>query len=154
MQTALSRIEINNDEANSMAVNPSEKPPSLSNSSTLTAHTSTENPILEIPISDEPLNKFNKHVVITVVGDIKKWPVVTKPFETHTRTSIQLSESNIKIDTINAIKEYVNPKTASALRNLLSETPARCRPPARAPSLARASPRLPSLPLRPYRTYA
>ncbi|GBP42650.1 hypothetical protein EVAR_87201_1 [Eumeta japonica] len=39
-------------------------------------------------------------------------------------------------------------QTASALRNLLSETPARCRPPARAPSLARASPRLPSpLPL-------
>lgn len=114
---ALSRIEINNEDASSTAVNPSgsERQPSVAGSTTLTAHTSAENPILEIPISDDPLNRFNRQISFVVVGDIKKRPTVTKPFETHTRTTIQLSESNLEDDVINAIKEYVNPKVKTGL---------------------------------------
>lgn len=112
---ALSRIEINNEDANSIAVNTSEKPPSVIDSTTATAHTSAENPILEIPISDEPLNKFHRQISFIIVGDIKKRPTVSKPFETHTKTTIQLSESNLEEEVINAVKEYVNPKVKTGI---------------------------------------
>lgn len=124
---ALSRIEINNDEISSIIVNPSETgtnlndsrtvtaPEAADDSRTLTVHTDNENPILEVPITDDPLNRFTKQIVLTVVGDFKSKPVVTKPFETHTRTSIQLSESNLEEDVINAIKEYVHPKIKTGL---------------------------------------
>lgn len=128
---ALSRIEINNEDTMSIVVNVSENPHSVVDSETLTAptnncdipdnsdtetvHTSNENPILEVPLSDEPLNKFSRQICFVLVGDIKKRPTVTKPFETHTRTTIQLSESNLTNDVINAVKEYVNPKVRTGL---------------------------------------
>lgn len=84
------------------------------NSRTATVHIDNENPILEIPISENPLNRFTKQLILNVVGDIKGRPVLTKPFETHTRISIQLSESNLKEDVINAIKEYVHPESKPA----------------------------------------
>ena len=112
---ALSRIEINNEDVSSVAVQHSEKTRSAIGSTTATVHTSEESPILEIPISDEPLNKFNRQICFTIVGDIKKKPTVSKVFETHTRTNIQLSESNLETDVINAIKEYVNPKVRTGI---------------------------------------
>lgn len=112
---ALSRIQINNEETSSMVANASDRPPSRSNSATISAHTSQENPILEIPIVDVPLNKFHRQIHITVVGDIKKRPTASKPFETHTRTSVQVSNSNLETDIINVIKEYVSPKVKTAL---------------------------------------
>lgn len=153
---ALSRIELNNEDTNSIAVNPTENSPSLSGSTTasansstdtasscklrndsnidtlttrhidnsttdtaslssITVHTNLENPILEIPICEEPLNKFTKQVKFTVVGDMKKRPSITKPFETHTCTNIQLSESNLEKDVIEAIKQHVNPRVKTGL---------------------------------------
>lgn len=124
---ALSRIELNNEELMSIAVNPSETNPALDDSRTITAvedlddsrtatvHTSNENPILEVPISEDPLNRFTRQLVLNVVGDIKGKPVFTKPFETHTRVSIQISESNLEEDLINAIKDYVHPKVKTGL---------------------------------------
>lgn len=113
---ALSRIEIHNEEASSLVVNPSKQPVADDDqSATLTAHTSQENPILEIPISDEPLNKFHRQIIFTIVNDVKKRPTVTKPFDSHTRTSIQLSESNLNEDVINAVKEYVHPKVRTGI---------------------------------------
>lgn len=112
---ALSRVEIHNEEVSSMIANATDRPPSVANSNTLTAHTSEENPILEIPITDEPLNKYHRQLCLTVVGDFKKRTTATKTFDTHTRTSVQLSESNLEEDLINAIKEYVNPKIKTAL---------------------------------------
>lgn len=113
---ALSRVEIHNEETESMVVNPSERPPSHTGSTTATAHTSTENPILEVPITDEPLNKFHRQLRFTIVGDTKRRTTATKPFDTHTRTSIQVSESNLEQDVINAIKEHVNPKVKTAIK--------------------------------------
>nr|WPN07710.1 ORF3 [Ectropis grisescens TED virus] len=137
---ALSRIEINNEDVSSLAVNPpeTERPPSVASSTTLTAnsdvcssttlsvqrsqgsitdtaHTSEESPILDIPISEDPLNKFRRQICFVVVGDIKKRPTVTKPFEDYTRTVIQLSESNLENDVINAVKDYVNPKIRTGI---------------------------------------
>ena len=94
---------------------PTETPYENNDSSTETIHTSQEDPILEIPITDEPLNKFHHQLRLTVVGDLKMRTVTTKPFDTHTRISIQLSENNLEEDLINAIKEYVNPKIKTAL---------------------------------------
>ncbi|CAK1553068.1 unnamed protein product [Leptosia nina] len=93
----------------------SERPPSVDNSSTASAHTSLENPILEIPIVAEPLNKYHRQLCIRVVGDIKKRPTGSKPFDTHTRTSVQVSSSNLESDVVDIIKEFVNPKVKTAL---------------------------------------
>lgn len=113
---ALSRIEIHNEEISSVIANCSEKPPSLlSNSETETVHTSHENPILEVPITDEPLNKFHRQLHITIVPDVKRRAVITKPFDTHTRIAIQVSEINLENDIVTAIKEYVSPKVKTAL---------------------------------------
>lgn len=124
---ALSRLELHNEEVSSIAVNPSEQnlpaddsrtitaSEAANDSNTLTVHTDGENPILEVPITEQPLNKFTKQLVFTIVGDIKGRPTVTKPFETHTRTAVQLSESNLEEDVINAIKEYVHPKIKTGL---------------------------------------
>lgn len=122
---ALSRIEIHAieatssieqiDEMNSLMGNPSESILGQPNSSTETVHTSVENSILEIPITDEPLNKFNRQICFTIVNDIKNRPVVTRPFDTHTRISIQLSESNLEEEVTCAVKEYVNPKVKTAI---------------------------------------
>lgn len=111
---ALSRVEINNEETDSMIANPTEQPPS--DSSTQTAHTDNENPILEVPITDEPLNKFHRQICFTIVGDIKRRTTAIKPFDTHTRTFIQVSESTLEQDVVNAIKEYVNPKVKTAIK--------------------------------------
>lgn len=110
----LTRPSIEED-ANSLVANPTERPPPLDESATITAHTDSEHPILEVPITSEPLNKFHRQICLTIVGDLKKRPTVTKPFETHTRTSVQLSESNLEEDLINAIKEFVHPKVKTAL---------------------------------------
>lgn len=112
---ALSRVEIHNEETDSMIANASERPRSVANSSTVSAHTSRESPILEVPIVDEPLNKFHRQIIITVVGDIKKRPTASKPFDTHTRTVVQVSQSNLENDIVNLIKEYVNPKVKTGI---------------------------------------
>lgn len=112
---ALSRIEIHNEEISSITANPSEKAPSIDNSATNTAHTSQENPILEVPITDEPLNKFHKQLCLNVVDIITRRPVVSKPFESHTRVVVQVSNSDLETDVVNAIREYVNPKVKTAL---------------------------------------
>lgn len=112
---ALSRIEIHNEEISSVVANPTKTPASVSASRTDTVHTSHENPILEVPIIDEPINRFHRQLHITIVGDVKRRPVVTKPFDTHTRISLQVSESSLENDIVNAIKEYVNPKVKTAM---------------------------------------
>jgi transposase InsO family protein len=114
---ALSRIEINNEETSSMNVNPSEHAPSLADESrTLTVHTDKENPILEIPITDDPLNRFHRQLVLNIVDNTKgKVTATYKPFDTHTRTSVQISKSNIEDEIIKVIKEFVNPKIKTGL---------------------------------------
>lgn len=112
---ALSRIQIYNEETSSMIANASERLPSVGHSSTASAHTSNESPILEVPIVDEPLNKFHRQICISVVGDIKKRPTASKPFDTHTRTAVQVSKTDLENDIVNVIKEYVNPKVKTAL---------------------------------------
>ncbi|XP_069354459.1 uncharacterized protein [Maniola hyperantus] len=124
---ALSCIEVHVQELSSIDLNLSDGAPSIDDSGTLsapeaedgsrtaTAHTDDESPILEIPITEDPLNKFTRQIVFNVVGDIKTKPVTTKPFENHKRTTVQLSESNLEEDVINAVKEFIQPKIKAGL---------------------------------------
>jgi hypothetical protein len=112
---ALSRIEIHNEESISMIANPSERPPSPNGSTTATAHTSQDNPILEIPMTDEPLNKYHRQIILNIVENVTRRPIITKPIETHTRVVIQLTHADLENHLINAIKEYVNPKVQTGL---------------------------------------
>lgn len=115
---AFSRVEINNEDANFIAVNVSEKPPSETGSTTLTAHTSAESPILEIPISDEPLNKFHRQISFIVVGDIKNVPTVSNCPRCLTlilKPLYNYQSLNLEKDVIDAIKEYVNLKVKTGI---------------------------------------
>lgn len=110
---ALSRIEIHNEESSSIVVNTSDKSDSERtrsiDSRTDSIHSDLESPILEVPITDDPLNRFSRQIVFNVVGNIKIKPHITHPFETYTKTCIQISKSNLEQDVIDAIKEYVTP---------------------------------------------
>lgn len=125
---ALSRIELNNEETSSVLVNTSEgtasdsRTETASTSRTISAdsrtnsiHSDAENPILDVPISDDPLNRFHRQIILNVVADIKSSPKISKPFETHTRTFVHVSKSNLEQDIIDAIKEYVNPKIKTGI---------------------------------------
>lgn len=80
-----------------------------SQSSTAT-HTSAEDPILEIPISEDPLNKFRQQIIINVVNRSPKIkPLETKPFDTYLRISTEISTQNMTNDLIDFIKKHVNP---------------------------------------------
>jgi hypothetical protein len=114
---ALSRIEIHN-EVSSMIANSPEAPNmnELDDRQTETNHTSDENPILEIPISEEPLNKFTRQLVIRIldrksrISDTK-----TKPFETHLKTYVEINEGNLRQELINSIIKHIDPKYRTAI---------------------------------------
>lgn len=142
---ALSRIEIHNDEVISMIVNTSEiserrhstsstltAPHSSStltahnSSSTLTApdllatetaHTSAESPILEIPISSDPLNKFRKQIIINIVNHpVKSNPKITKPFDTYIQVQAEVCiGTEFDQDLVDIIKKHVDPKVSTAI---------------------------------------
>lgn len=81
-----------------------------------TAHTSKENPILEIPISEDPLNKFKKQLIIKIdqYGRQTK-PKIIHPFETFTKTTVHVSEDTLEQDIIQIVKKHVDPKLRTAV---------------------------------------
>lgn len=126
---ALSRIEINNENM-SLLVNHSEintssssstisapdHNPIPSSSATATAHTSAENPTLEIPISTDPLNKFKKQIVLNIINHPPRTrPTVTQPFEGHIKTSIDLFDQRLESSLSKTIQNHVDPNTRTAL---------------------------------------
>lgn len=86
------------------------------NSPAGTNHTSVEHPILEIPITEDPLNKFKRQLVITITNNSTKGkPKISTPFETFRRTNVQVSEQNLEQDLITVIKNHIDPKLRTAL---------------------------------------
>lgn len=72
--------------------------------STVSAHTSQNGvSIFKIPTVDEPSNKFNSQICITVDGDLKERPTASTPFDTHTTTAVEVSIS-LENDVVNVIK--------------------------------------------------
>lgn len=81
-----------------------------------TIHTSLENPVLEIPISDEPLNKFKRQLVINIInGSPKNRPTTTQPFQSFQKTTVDINEHNLEGCLINVIKSHVDPELRTAI---------------------------------------
>lgn len=114
---ALSRIEIHN-EVSSIIANAPEIPNvnELDDSQTETNHTSNESPILEIPISDDPLNKFTRQIVFQILDRKSRISdTITKPFESHLRTYIEVYEPNLEQEILNSITKHVDTKYRTAI---------------------------------------
>lgn len=164
---ALSRVEIHNEDLNSINVNisssssstvtaPDDRPfisqsststapdiePLRSPSSTLTAnshfsitdevipandvetvrphsetvHTSNENPVLEIPIVNDPLNKYHKQLILNICEHpSNRKPKMTTPFNSYEKIVIDISVNNFQQDLINTVKKLVDPKIQTAI---------------------------------------
>ncbi|XP_063891879.1 retrovirus-related Pol polyprotein from transposon 297 [Helicoverpa armigera] len=97
-----------------------------SSSSTLTApeiiatetvHTNVENPILEIPISDDPLNKYRRQIIVNIVNKPPRTkPKVTKPFDTYLQVDTEVCVGpNFDQNIVDIIKKHVDPKICTAI---------------------------------------
>ncbi|KAJ2952044.1 hypothetical protein O0L34_g4305 [Tuta absoluta] len=81
-----------------------------------TAHTSVEHPILDIPISDDPLNKFRRQLVIKCTNNCTKTkPKITSPFENFRKVTVHVSEENLQQDLISVVKNHIDPKLRTAV---------------------------------------
>ncbi|CAK1542632.1 unnamed protein product [Leptosia nina] len=81
-----------------------------------TKHTSHEDPILEIPISDDPLNIFRRQIVIKITStSTNTKPTVSKPFEGYSKVSVTINEANLEESVISLIKKYADPKIRTGI---------------------------------------
>lgn len=81
-----------------------------------TAHTSVEHPILEIPITEDPLNKYKRQIVIKISEKtLKSKPKIVIPFDTFRKTTIEISENNLEQDIIAMVKNHIDPKLRTAI---------------------------------------
>lgn len=116
---ALSRVEIHNEETSSVVVNVSENSDQdiQDDGQTETRHTSAENPILEIPISEDPLNKFSRQLLLNIVDRRRHLPTKTAPFNNDAiiKVTIEINQANLEQEVIDAIKEYVDPRIKTGL---------------------------------------
>lgn len=80
-----------------------------------TIHSSTENPILDIPISENAINTFKNQLIITASKDTTRTHVkLTKPFGIKTRYQITFPnrhKDSFEKEVVKTFKEYVKPKT-------------------------------------------
>lgn len=68
-----------------------------------------ENPIVGIPISEEPLNYCNNQIIISKTSFPVEKPDITKLFDIKQRIKMKFSESNFENEVINFVKSYVVP---------------------------------------------
>lgn len=77
-----------------------------------TVHTARENPVLEIPISENAINTFKNQVNFHVSGDTLKSIVrIEQPFENKTRHNVTLRLQHFDVDLVNFLKDYLKPNT-------------------------------------------
>lgn len=80
-------------------------------SSNATQHSSQSNPILNIPISEQPINQFKNQILLNVTKNlINPRTIIEKPFD-KTRLKISLPFHDFEKNLVDTFKEYVNPKT-------------------------------------------
>ena len=91
---------------------PNERPP-ISNE---TQHSAIENPVLEIPISENCLNKFKNQIVLNISNDALHARIsIKKPFNEKNRLHICIPSRNLEEDLIRLFKDYVKPKVLYGL---------------------------------------
>lgn len=77
------------------------------NDDDVTVHTNEENPILNIPILDTPVNYGRNQIIISNVHFNPCEPQIIKLFQNRQRIIVQFSENNFEKDVIKFVKEYV-----------------------------------------------
>lgn len=96
-----------------MLVQPDEQPNEiieLENENGTTVHTNAEqDPIVDIPIVDIPVNYGKNQILIDTVFHTPTEPNITRPFENKQRIHLQLSENKFEEDIINFTKQYTVP---------------------------------------------
>ena len=80
-----------------------------------TVHSSHENPILQIPISDQPLNYFKNQIIISSSPDILQSKIKKHKIFDKDQFTITLPEQNIDRQIIDIVKEYLAPKRKYAI---------------------------------------
>lgn len=97
------------------SIRPLDTPP-IANNVDETVHTSVESPILNIPITEEPLNKFKRQLIIKITNSpTKSLPKTTIPFDTFKRTVVEISENDVEQDIISVVKKFIDPKLRTAI---------------------------------------
>lgn len=85
--------------------------PPVENDDDGTIHTNAEqNPIVEIPIVETPVNYGQNQIIITSVLHSPAKPKLSTLFEKKQRFTIQISQNHFEEDIINFVKNYVVPK--------------------------------------------
>lgn len=91
-------------------------PSNIDNESIETAHTSTEDPVQLIQISEKPLNYFQNQIIIQTVNMPVGKPTRQKLFaESKTRVIAKFAKDQIEKETINFFKNYVEPYKTYAM---------------------------------------
>lgn len=75
-----------------------------------TVHTNNENPILEIPVTEKPINFFGNQIIVTFVNTFVCKPKLTNPFPNKNRVEAFISNENFEKEIIDLFKECINPK--------------------------------------------
>lgn len=74
-----------------------------------TVHSSAEDPILNVPITENPVNFYNNQIII-IQNDSERYYVIrSNPFENKNRKTVHISK-NVETDIIKFFKEHVDPK--------------------------------------------
>lgn len=75
-----------------------------------TIHSNSEqNPIVDIPVSDCPVNFGQNQIIVNSVLHSPSRPKITILFEKKKRLNVQISENNFEQDVIDFVKNYISP---------------------------------------------
>jgi hypothetical protein len=89
------------------------KPPDYDDNETI--HTSIENPVLEIPITNKPVNYFKSQIIIHCNKDALKPNIkITKAFD-KTKITASIPLTNFETNTVNILKTNLDPKQTHCL---------------------------------------
>lgn len=80
-----------------------------------TVHTNKEEPIINIPISEKPLNYYNNQIKLNFVNHSAAKPVIEQCFTTKKRYHVQIGLDNADQNIIDFFKLYVRPKIKYAI---------------------------------------
>nr|CAH7759100.1 unnamed protein product [Callosobruchus chinensis] len=84
-------------------------PPHTPETDGMTVHTSTENPVLEIPFTENVINRYLNQIVVTQKASHNYHIVRSKPLKHNNRLTLHLS-NNIEEEIVKFFKDYVDPK--------------------------------------------
>nr|CAH7755991.1 unnamed protein product [Callosobruchus chinensis] len=75
-----------------------------------TIHSNHENPLINIPIIDTPVNFGKNQIIISEVNFDPADPIIVNLHKNKQRISVQISKNNFENDTIQFLKAYIVPK--------------------------------------------